>query len=324
MPIVLASRTGIRGRRADGTMVEGIVPQGDGSTFQWTNCGPACEAERVISQTFNRRPSKGSPWPPTGRSIRAETGDTSGGTTPQQTTSASYREYGVPFATPRIRSATEVKAKLWDAYSVDALVGYGPIDDYKSGSPGFRGNHRIVLVGIRTTSTGAIEVLSADPLYDGRRSGIPLGPRWLPWGVVYRAMGALKVDGVRTMNQVYGFGRAYFIPSLTRIDAPDPMPAPTPVPTAPTSKETDKMIRYAYEVHTGRVMALQKDQPLYANPSTAKRVTRMARAGRVAYIGPVDANWGAVVVGTGVPYSDGETRPTVLYVPRKAGTVEDR
>lgn len=215
MAIVYASRTGIKGRRKDGTMVYGVVPQFDGSTYAGTNCGACSEAARLVSQTKNSRPSKGSPWPPTGASIRRETGDTSGGLTPAQTTTASYREYGVAHAEPRIAAKSIVRDKAAAGYAVDILVAYGPIDDYMSGSPGFRGNHREVIVG---TNTDTRKFLMSDSLYDGRRSGIPLGPRWIPWSVVFDAASRLDLGGGVRLSSKYGYDDAFYVPSLTRLD----------------------------------------------------------------------------------------------------------
>ncbi len=220
MTTVYASRTGIKGRRKDGTMVNGIVPQFDGSAFASMNCGACAESARVVSQTKNNRPSKGSPWPPSGASIRRETGDTSGGLNPTQTTQASEREYGVNAASPRIDDWENVPALLWEGYAVDLLVSYGPIDDYRSGSPGFRGNHRVVVVGI-TNDEDRNRGLSSDSLYDGRRSGIPLGPQWIPLSVLRAAAGRLNL-GTMTINARYGPGKAYYVPSLTRIAPSDP------------------------------------------------------------------------------------------------------
>jgi hypothetical protein len=216
--VVYASREGIRGKRRDGTIVRGIIPQFDGSTYAASNCGACAEASRVVSQTKNVRPSKGSPWPPTGASIRRETGDTSGGLNPTQTTLASEREYGVNAASPRIDNWTNVPALLWKGYAVDLLLAYGPIDDYKSGSPGFRGNHRTVLAGINDTDTD--RALSLDSLYDGRRTGIPLGPQWIPLSILRFAAGKLDLGGGTTVNERYGYGKAYYIPSLTRLEPP--------------------------------------------------------------------------------------------------------
>ena len=128
---------------------------------------------RLVSQQKGKRPGKGSPWTPTGASIRRATGDTSGGTNPGQTTRTSQRVYGIAHAAPRISAFQNVLKYLSGGFAVDLLVGYGPIGDYKDGSPGFRGNHRIVLVGRNSDKR---LLLSADPLYDGRRAGIPRGP----------------------------------------------------------------------------------------------------------------------------------------------------
>jgi hypothetical protein len=218
MSTMYASRAGIQGRRRDGTLVKGIIPQFDGSTYAASNCGACAEASRVVSQQKNVRPSKGSPWPPTGASIRRETGDTSGGLNPTQTTLASEREYGVNAASPRIDNWTNIPSLLWKGYAVDLLLAYGPIDDYRSGSPGFRGNHRFLLGGI--TDEGIDRGLSLDSLYDGRRSGIPLGPQWIPLSILRLAAGRLDLGGGTTINERYGYGKAYYIPSLTRIAPP--------------------------------------------------------------------------------------------------------
>ena len=83
------------GRRADGTIIAGIIPQLDGircpihpAGHGGGNCGAASEAERIVSQQKGVRPGKGTPWQPTGASIRRETGDHSGGLMPSQTTAA--------------------------------------------------------------------------------------------------------------------------------------------------------------------------------------------------------------------------------------------
>ena len=211
------------GRRADGTTVLGIIPQFDGSRYASTNCGCASEAMRVASQQKGVRPPRGTPWQPTGRSIRAETGDTKGGTNPAQTMAASQREYGTPHAASRISSFGDVMQKLSAGYAVDLLVGYGPINDHKSGSPGFRGNHRLVLVGRNSDKR---LLLSADPLYDGRRSGIPKGPQWIPQTVMYNAAGALVLDP--STGSTVADGAAFFIPSLTRIPPPQPQKVNVP------------------------------------------------------------------------------------------------
>ena len=215
MAIYYASRTGIKGKRKDGTMVYGVIPQFDGSTYASTNCGACSEAVRDVSQQKGVRPSQGTPWPPTGASIRRETGDTSGGLNPAQTTAATRREYGIGTAAPRIAAKQNVLDLLAKGYAVDILVAYGPIDDYLSGSPGFRGNHRGVLLG-RNTDTR--KLLWSDSLYDGRRSGIPNGPRWIPQSVIFDGASRLDLGGGTRLSERYGYDDAYYVPSLTRLD----------------------------------------------------------------------------------------------------------
>jgi hypothetical protein len=215
MTIYYASRAGIKGRRADGHMVYGIIPQGDGSAYQWSNCGAASEAMRDVSQMKGVRPGAGSPWPPTGASIRRETGDTSGGLTPTQTTAATRREYGIATGTPQIGPKQRALDLLARGYMVDLLVNYAAIDRYMSGSPGFKGNHRLPLGG-RNTDTH--KLLSLDPLYDGRRAGIPEGPRWIPQTTLFEGASKLELSPGVTLQSKYGYDDCFFVPSLTRLD----------------------------------------------------------------------------------------------------------
>lgn len=203
-----------KGKRANGTMVYGIIPQFDGTRYAGFNCGGACEAMRDVSQQKGVRPAKGSPWQPTGWAIRNTTGDTSGGMNPYQTTQATRTRYGISTASPRIASKAGITDKLKAGYGIDLLVSYGPINNYKSGSPGFTGNHRIMIVGI---DTGTNRLLSADPLYDGRRSGIPLGPKWIPRSIIWDAASRLDLGGGVRLYSRYGWDDAYYIPTLTRL-----------------------------------------------------------------------------------------------------------
>jgi hypothetical protein len=87
--------------------------------------------------------------------------------------------------------------------------------------------------------------------------------------------------------------------------------------------EKNAMIASMYQVATGRVMTLAKGQPLFRHPG-GPRVTAMSKQGNVAYVGHAGGEWSMVIVNTGQPYADGETRPTGLYVPTEAGPISDR
>lgn len=314
----------VSGKRADGQVVVGLVPQFDGSAFGASNCGAAAEAARDIAERLGQRPPQGSPWYPTGQAIRAATGDRSGGLMPSQTQAATRRIYNIVTPAVRIEPWTHVLELLWAHRTVDILIRYAPIDDVLSGSPGFRGNHRGTLSGIRRLDNGRIQVRWADPLYDGRRLGIPRGPQWIDADIMRRAAGGLELQVGETVTDRYGSGHAYCIPTNASYTTTTPAPTtPVIVTSAPTPKEVNAMIASAHGIQTDRVQRLAKGQPLFKHPG-GPLVTRMSRAGDVGYIGSAGGDWGAVLVFTGAPYRDGQTRPTGLYVPLAAGPIRAR
>jgi hypothetical protein len=208
------------GRRADGKLIKAIVPQFDGSARGGDNCAPASEAARAIRNQYGVRPLKGSPWQPTGASIRAASDDRSGGMTPSQTTAVTRRVYGID-ADIRIAYWSEINAWLRKGGTLTLLVRYLPIAQAgKSGSPGFYGNHSIPIIGIRGTGTG-IEYSSGDPLYCGRRPGIPEGAQWLTVGTVKKAAAQLELSAGVTMAQRYP-GQAYVVFSTKTWNPPPP------------------------------------------------------------------------------------------------------
>jgi hypothetical protein len=61
-------------------------------------------------------------------------------------------------------------------------VAYGVVTDLqpeKSGSSSFRGGHSIYVQKLRRNRRGRRVVLSLDSLFDGRRRGVPDGPKWV-------------------------------------------------------------------------------------------------------------------------------------------------
>lgn len=209
------------GRRADGTRVAGVIPQLDGSTYASGNCGPGAEAHRDLVHMQGKRPATEYPWPPTGASIRKGTGDTSGGTTPYQTTAVSRREYGIP-RDIRVVSMDEAAEWLSKRGSLNLLIKYAAVSDAGySGSPGFRGSHIVPLAGWRDLQPG-VQFLDCDSLYDGRRAGIPMGPHWIPATVLTRAAGDLDLgDGATTVRAEYGPNMA-MVSFGTRLWTPPP------------------------------------------------------------------------------------------------------
>jgi hypothetical protein len=90
---------------------------------------------------------------------------------------------------------------------------------------------------------------------------------------------------------------------------------PRVVLTAPTPKEVNVAITYA---QPGRLFELAKGQPLFRHPG-GPRVTATAAQVKLDFVGSAGAGWAAVRVRTRGLYTDDVARPTVLYVPRKAG-----
>lgn len=275
-----------------------------------------------VQQQQGKRPAKGAPWYPTGASMRYESGDRSGGIMPSTLDIALNREYGIDLDV-RIATVASVREALRDRRAVGALVRYKAISDAgHSGSPGFIGNHSVDLAGILEPPSGTERVLDLDPLYDGRRAGIPKGPQWIEGSTIWRAAGDLILDdsGV-TVRQRYGSGRVYavftstsYVPSKVVEDAP-----------ATAADKENQMIRGAWGVTSAKVQKLQPGQPLYVSPG-GRRITRVSSTKPVfvSFMGKVGTSWGAVLVRTAAPYADGIGRPTIVYTPFAAGLVSNR
>ena len=80
---------------------------------------------------------------------------------------------------------------------VQLAIDYGKFNDMqkrKTGDPNFRGGHSVGVMGERKKN-GVVEWLMFDPLDDGRRSGIPKGPRWVKRGDLIAALKAFGTGG---------------------------------------------------------------------------------------------------------------------------------
>jgi hypothetical protein len=202
--------------------------------------------------------------------------------------------------------------------------GYGPIADYGlSGSPGFRGNHAITWSQVRVVRNDRDRIDYARSrgriycsLWDGRRAGIPSKIfRWVPLSVLRDFAGALVLNSGNRL----GAGRAYV--GFARDLIPDVVKPP---PAAPIDYGANTMIvAGGLTLSSSHVMALKASEPLYRSPSSgASVVTRMAKAGKVAYLGNAAAGWRAVLVQTG-NFPDGQKRPVIVYVPSSKGEVSN-
>lgn len=304
----------------------GLVTQADGSPFQWLNCAPATWAALTVSQQQGKRPGKGSPWYPTGASLRTQSGDRSGGIMPSTLDATVNRVYGIDLVV-RIATVAAVEEALRDGLAVGILHDYSAISAAgMSGSPGFLGAHSSPLFGTRELPSGGVQWLDGDPLYNGRRAGIPKGPKWIDRNVLIRAAGDLELNGPGsiTFRQRYGTGMLYAVFTTNPYNPPGRIVEAQDVSTS-SAERNNRMIRGMWGVSSAKVQTLQPKQPVYAYPG-GPRVTRISstRPVSVSFLGKAGPSWGSVIVRTGAPYSDGVPRPTGVYVPLAAGPVRNR
>ena len=126
---------------------------------------------------------------PAVRDFRRRAGQPEGGLRMEQVSDA-IRSYDTPAETGGYRDLRTVyhRASDW-SQALDALergwfvvfaIDYAWLNRYhpkKSGDPAFMGKHAIGGLGIRVRD-GARQSQVYDPLCDGRRPGIPEGPKW--------------------------------------------------------------------------------------------------------------------------------------------------
>jgi hypothetical protein len=90
--------------------------------------------------------------------------------------------------------AEPLKKKRW----ICLWINYGWVNDNVprlSGDKAFRGTHCVGLLGIRDDDTVGWQIKVFDPLYDGRRAGIPKGPQW--WSTTDLKKAAAAVTGAK-------------------------------------------------------------------------------------------------------------------------------
>lgn len=183
-------------------------------------------------------------------------------------------------------------------------LNYNPIrTTIYTGQPTFTGNHEFLL---------ASKSLDFDPLADGRRIGIFRGPANYPDELLKRAAGELILStegGTRRL----GYGKAY-VAIFPRLSIP-PAPDSSVVINGPETSERNVMITTTVASYRFK---LTKGQPLYRHPG-GPVVAKMSFSGNVEWTGNAGPGWTAVQVNTKAPYADGITRPTIVYVPTKAG-----
>jgi len=149
---------------------------------------------------------------PSGRDVRAGTGDKTGGLTLPQVAHVAEAQYGVP-----VELHTGSRAAT-PAYALAQLrAGRGMVLQGNAGAllhTDFRStagsvNHAVYVNELRAN----LDALVYDPAADGRRAGIDQGPSWWPWETVLRFAAALRPWG-NDDPRVVGATRLYagFLP----------------------------------------------------------------------------------------------------------------
>ena len=153
-------------------------PALDGGPLGWTGCNSTSTAMLIHFE----KPSVS----PSGGDVRACTvnadgsKDVHGGTTPSQNIDAAQRCWGVQLDGRTMAFADAWKLGQRADYAISFSIVYAVIANTRyDASPGFRGNHQLVLSG----------GLVYDPLADGRRAGIPTSPEKWPKDLLRRAAG---------------------------------------------------------------------------------------------------------------------------------------
>jgi hypothetical protein len=178
-----------------------FVPQFDGGPLAGVNCTAASGAMMIALET-------GGAKHPTASEFRSQTRnpdgtpDRSGGNNPSQIVEAARRAYGVVLDQRSMAFEDAWTLGRSSDVAIMLALSYGPVAPTRyDGSPGFTGNHAVVLSG------GKIY----DPLADHRRAGIPQGPQAWPKALVKLACGRLNIGYSGTPYRPLGQGRALVV-----------------------------------------------------------------------------------------------------------------
>jgi hypothetical protein len=214
-----------------------LIKQLDGSADAGANCGMAAAAMAVNFATQGaRKPTPtmmrkraGAPSGPgratntanqeravesfDGKGEHSGNSDSTGGREPLKY----HRKLGQPWKV--LQDALDTGTKV-----VNVQIDYDVVNSKwpsKSGDKNYTGDHSITLFGRRQTKTGMWELRSYDPLYDGRKAGVPKGPQWLPEWVIKMAAEKFAED-----KDVFVGG---VIPMSPKVQPEPPVITPPPV-----------------------------------------------------------------------------------------------
>lgn len=304
------------------------VIQGDGHPLQWLNCTCASGACLLDRDTEGRQRA-------TSGHVRNLTHDNVGGNTLDQIDSALREGFppGDHMDSRRREAFEDACHEVASGRGAEVQIGYdgGLAGSSLDGSPGFRGNHAIYWNEVRLIYlfNGLLDHERSlakiwDPLWDGRRKGIPgyVGPgkkpklafRWIKLSLLRRLAGALR------MNNGNRLGGGYCYIGYSRVTTPpetNPVPQPSPIKYG-----ANKMIVAGGLVLTSsHVVSVKKDQKFYREPKATSDVISLSSDDHAYdYFGYGAPGWYAVLIVTG-NFADKVKRPVLVFCPRAAGPV---
>jgi hypothetical protein len=290
----------------------------DGSWAESDNCGLAATVDLIMFEHRCSDPgnTRGQ-WPPTAGRLRTLSGDYQGGTNLAQHDSVATTYYACNLDVRYRLPWSDFIGWLDEGYMVSLSLSYSHITYPFKGDPNFYGNHQVAVLGGREWIDDLACRLVYDPLYDGRRPGIPNGPTYVPERMLRAAAGALLIGSYRLRDRYPG----------TCYAAANPTPhgattAPAPPASGIKYGANRMIVMGGLTVSSAHRMSLKQGQPIYRVPSahTEYIVARMSRDANVMYTGVPADGWRTVIVSTR-NFPDGVLRPIQAYVPKGAGPI---
>jgi hypothetical protein len=309
------------------------VTQRDGSPLQFSNCLMATAAVGLDFHTLGGKTS-------TGGKMRAFSGDTAGGTNTDEIERAWYRGYQEDPVTRDGQPWDKVLSDLWAGRLVMLQVWMATVGGACMSGSGYYGHGIAVAPESRLASDGSREWLVADPWCK------PPKWQWLPqsklragaekWVTKVESGATGPFAGARIEDMPRRVLQAIIERLLSQWTAEHPAPEEPPDGAAGSvgvlfastrsqkeEAQTDVALQVPDSLHSIYTLTLPKGTPYYGDAGLTDKYSETTREYVLPYVGFVPGGKArAVVLTTGGPYSDGEKKPSIVYVPMDTGEPE--
>lgn len=305
------------------------VTQRDGSGLANSNCLMASAAVGLDGETAGRKTS-------TGAKMREYSGDTSGGTNTDEILRAWSKGYHEAARDRDGHTFDELLDELWDGRLVMIQVWHATVGQVCLSGSGAYGHGMSVAPEQRTVSDGSRQWLVADPWCK------PATWSWVDQSKLkagaedWAARCAREVAGpsgeippdIRLLPLLLVKAAARRLMDRWRPDHPLPPGKPLPevgggggilyaTTTASLGGSDDMAIQAPQSLISDYTVQVTKGDPYYRDAGLQQKAGSFGQASTLRYIGlVVDGAARAVVIHTGALYDDGDSRPTIVYVPK--------